>query len=95
MKNKNKIYNAQGLVVDVKGGARLVLCQTGPYLYRFISLYSDSRFGVTANRLNDEEKYLGTHKITRSDVFVWLRKSGSAWTPKRIIAPKKIRIVCS
>ena len=86
-------YKCQGLVVDTDDG-RLVLCQTGVCLYRWIAIGVDE-FGLVANRLSELERYIPSQKISRADVIAWLAESGRCWLPKRIMYPKKIRIVCS
>lgn len=92
-----KEYVAQGLVVTVRNGRRLILCMTDTDIYRWICIGNDwiGMNKVVANRLNEIERYIPNKKISRKDVVSWLSKSGSGWEPKRIKAPKKLRIVCS
>lgn len=90
-----KEYAAQGLVVDTVNGERLILCQTGYEVFRWICIGNDINDKVYANRLNEKEKYLPGKVISRKEIVSWLSESGSGWEPKRIKAPKKLRIVCS
>lgn len=94
VRNGKRSYRAEGLVVDCIGSQkyRFVFCSTGPQLFTPICI-SQVNSGIWAVRLNDEEKFLPNKTITRSEVVDWFRSAGFKVT--RIIAPKKIRIVCS
>lgn len=85
-----KVYKCEGLVIDLKDGQRVILCQTGYDIFTPMTIGKDKFFGgISANRWSSSHNGKTITKKQVSDLL------GQGFPIKSIRQPKKLRIVCS
>ncbi len=91
MRNAKKVYRCEGLVIDLKDGERVVLCQTG---YQVFTPFSIGMETVFTNQRIVANRWAKSHEgqtITRKQIKNLLE----GLAIRSIRQPKKLRIVCS